>query len=225
MTIRPLAAEALAVHGTGDGRTVAAGDADARSSRRRPSVRRPRTPRMPRIDELPMPAQNELRQQSGELQEETPGEAPPHAAPAPCCSGTGPSGRRRKRARSRCLPAPPPRRPSSACRPCRRPLYGFRKIGRSRSRNMPAAPPPRASTSTAGRLLYTSLWMKINWKSQLSFAARPTKRARPGQRHGPLPKGVGLLSSQDASGRHSSVKPLIYLNVLRSHTAALRQDR
>ena len=39
-----------------------------------PPAERPqaRAPRMPRIDELPMPAQNELRQQSGELQEEHP---------------------------------------------------------------------------------------------------------------------------------------------------------
>ena len=39
-----------------------------------PQAERPpnRTPRMPRIDELPIPAQNELRQQRGELQEEHP---------------------------------------------------------------------------------------------------------------------------------------------------------
>ena len=62
-------AEAVAVHGAGDGRSSAAGDAPGVH----PAAGRAaagRAPRMPRIEELPIPAQNELRAQRGELQED-----------------------------------------------------------------------------------------------------------------------------------------------------------
>ena len=86
-----------------------------------------RAPRMPRIDELPVPAQNEIRARRGELpQEEHPGEAA-HVAVA--AAGLGrprpPRGRRKSR-----LPSPrpaagsaplPPPSGSPGVRRCRRP--------------------------------------------------------------------------------------------------------
>ena len=64
-------AEAVAVRRAGDGRACAAGHADRPSSRRSPSVPAAR-PRMPRIDELPVPAQNQIRAQRGEVEETGP---------------------------------------------------------------------------------------------------------------------------------------------------------
>ena len=63
-------AEAVAVRRAGDGRAVAAGDAQGLHPAAA-GTRQPR-PRMPRIDELPMPAQNEIRAQRGEVEEPVP---------------------------------------------------------------------------------------------------------------------------------------------------------
>ena len=59
-------AEAVAVPGAGDGRARRCRRRRAPSSRRRPERPQAAAPRMPRIDELPIPAQNEMRPQRGE---------------------------------------------------------------------------------------------------------------------------------------------------------------
>ena len=68
----PDRAEAVAVHRSGRARAGAAAwpRSRARSFRRKPSACRCGAPRMPRIDELPVPAQNEIRARRGELPDE-----------------------------------------------------------------------------------------------------------------------------------------------------------
>ena len=74
-------AEAVAVRGAGHGRARAAGDAeDLHPAGARAAAR---APRMPRIDELPLPAQNQLRARHAEPADDRSGEAAPVAVAAP----------------------------------------------------------------------------------------------------------------------------------------------
>ena len=149
-----------------------------------------RAPRMPRIDELPLPAQNELRAQRGE----------PTAANIRKSAGMGllqrlarsasAGARQEERTAGRTasrsvrpLPAAqaPDRRHRVRHRP--RPLPSRERL--SRSRNMPGVPRIRGSTRSAGRPLCITRWRKTNSTSRPSCAGRPTDlscvlRIRPG---------------------------------------------
>ena len=124
-------------------------------------------PRMPRIDELPMPAQNEIRAQRGEVEE--PGPEKQRMTLLQRLAQVG-LGRRddseRSRSRSRLS--------GRSCRRCRR---ASRCGCRIRSRNMlngRPRRPRRVSISMVGRhCLFTSLWMTTSLKYRRSCAGRP----------------------------------------------------
>ena len=126
-----------------------------------PQAERPalRAPRMPRIEELPIPAQNQIRAR----QAETPAEQAPEAArvaaaaprlgrPRPPRGGGSPGRPARTCARAAGRSAHAEGARDAAAAAC------ARVAARTRSRNMPSARSPSArprkvSTSTAGRLL------------------------------------------------------------------------
>ena len=140
------------------------------SSRRPPSGRRFARRRMPKFEDLPMPAQNEIRQARGETEEEHPQKSPDVAAAAP----------------RQCRPWPPRRRDRAADRGPRLRSGDAADAGtqaasarcRSRSRrmsrypNMRGGPRPRDWTFTVvRRLLLQRHRATIIWISRLSCAA------------------------------------------------------
>jgi len=115
-----------------------------------------RPPRMPRIDELPLPAQNEMRAQRGELAEDD----HPEKRRMSLMQRLASVGLGRKPEEPEAPPAPrtarpmpqfdrPPQRP-----PARQPEGSILKQDLPiRCPTMPAVPPRRVSTRTAGRRL------------------------------------------------------------------------
>ena len=167
-----------------------------------PAPERPanRGQRMPRIDELPVPAQNELRVMRGEA---APAEPPqkqrmgllqrlasvglgggrreeePHASPG----STGPAASAAAHGSG-----------SAALRPgrCSRGLRRVRPSSRgrpSRCPNTPGGRPTRGSTRSAGRLLCIIRPRRTNSTSPPSCAGRPNRRCVSGVR--PVPGGNG----------------------------------
>ena len=128
-----------------------------------------RAPRMPRIEELPIPAQNEIRAQRGEVSEENPEKRRMSLLQRLAQVGLGrrdgepaPAAAQRGRAR---------RAGAAAGR--------ARPTGPSRCRTTPSVRPRRhhrGSTFTGGRRrLCIRLWTTISWKFRRSSAARPTE--------------------------------------------------
>ena len=126
-----------------------------------PQAERPalRAPRMPRIEELPIPAQNQIRARQAE--------APPSRLPKQRVSllqrlASVGLGRREEEEAPAARPAPAAE-PSASLRPCRRrrrcrrcsvrPSRGPSRCRNTPSARSPSARPRKASTSTAGRPL------------------------------------------------------------------------
>ena len=131
-----------------------------------------RTPRMPRIDELPLPAQNEIRAQRGELADDHPEKRRMSLMQRLASVGLGrradEAKRRRRRAAGAAGAAIRASAAASAAPAARRPSAP------SRSRNMPAAPRRRASTRTAATRLCIIPARTTSSISRPSCAARPT---------------------------------------------------
>ena len=156
-----------------------------------------RPPRMPRIDEFPLPGQNELRAKRGEAvepehpekrsggllrrlaavglgrrEEEEPEKMPPVVRPVRPMPRGRPTVRRRRLRRRRCPVRLPDRRS---------------RVVRSRSRNTPSARRTRDSTRTAGRHLCITRRMTTNSTSRPSCAGRRTDARRAPRRQPPGP--------------------------------------
>ena len=127
---------------------------------------------MPRIDELPVPAQNQIRAQRGEVEETGPEKQRMTLLQRLAQVGLG------RRDDSEAQEQRTPRPNGSNCRRC---PNASRSGCRIRSRNTPSGRPRRprrVSISTAGRpCLCTSLWMTISSKFRRSCAARPIESA------------------------------------------------
>ena len=109
----------------------------------------------------------------------TSGRASREAPPDACCSASLRSGLgRREPRRRRTGAAAATRRDAADHRAASAAAADararVRKSAASRCRNTPDGPRRRGSTSTAGRRLCTSLWMRISSKSRPSCAGRPT---------------------------------------------------
>ena len=133
---------------------------------------RPRAPRMPRIDELPMPAQNQIRAQRGEVEEAGPEKQRMSLLQRLARSALAAARRQRSaagaaapRPNGRQLPPLPQRQP----RPDARAGVGIRQAAAR------AGPAGARYPRPAGRLCI-SLWTTISSKSRRSCAARPTER-------------------------------------------------
>ena len=133
-----------------------------------------RTPRMPRIDELPLPAQNEIKAQRGELGDDHPEKRRMSLMQRLASVGLG----------RRAEEAEPPQAPRTAqampqferpVRPTARQPEGRRT---TRCRNMPGARRRRGSTPMAGRRLCIIRPRRTSSISRPSCAARPTDRSR-----------------------------------------------
>ena len=131
--------------------------------------------RMPRIDELPVPAQNEIRARRGEYQPEEHHPEKRRMSLLQRLAAVG-LGRREHEMEEE---LPPARRSATLSR--RRPPSGFRGRpaprqirGRNRSRNMPSAARRRVSTSMAGRPLCITAARKTSSTFRPSFAGRRT---------------------------------------------------
>ena len=158
------------------------------SSRRSRSVPPAAPPRMPRIDELPMPAQNEMRAKRGEATEtEHPEKQRMSLLQRLAPVGLGrrdegaekrrPAGRRGRAAAARPRAAAAPRH---AARRDRR-----SRAARSRSPNTPAPRRPRQGLDPHGRQAPVHNPRRtISSRSRRSCAARPTERAS-GTANGP----------------------------------------
>ena len=167
------------------------------SSRRRPNARRAQ-PRMPRIDELPLPAQNEMRAQRGELADED----HPEKRRMSLMQRLASVGLGRKPEEAEAPPAPRTARPMPQFeRPPQRPT-ARQPEGRhpepapatTRCRNMPAVPRRRGSTPMAGRRLCIIRPRKTSSTSRPSCAGRPTDGpANP--ETAPLRPGAGRFCS------------------------------
>ena len=147
-----------------------------------------RTPRMPRIDELPLPAQNEIRAQRGELADDHPEKRRMSLMQRLASVGLG-----RRTEEAEAPPAPRTARPMPQFeRPPQRPTARHPEGRRpSRCRNMPAAPLRRASTPMAGRRLCIIRARRTSSISRPSCAARPTDR--PKNRAAPLQTWSGAV--------------------------------
>ena len=104
------------------------------SSRRRPTAACVRTPRMPRIDELPLPAQNEIKAQRGELGDDHPEKRRMSLMQRLASVGIG-----RRSEEAEPPPAPRTARPLPPTPPCVRPRASGRPSG------VGICPPPGAA--------------------------------------------------------------------------------
>ena len=133
--------------------------------------RMPVRTRMPRIDELPVPAQNEIRARRGELSEDHhPEKRRMTLLQRLAAVGLG------RREDEDVVPAAPrtaPPLPPAAERLPGRPAARTDR-GRSRSPNTPSARLHRVSTSTAGRRLCITVRKRISSTSRLSCGGRRT---------------------------------------------------
>ena len=156
-----------------------------RSSRRRRSARA-RTPRMPRIDELPLPAQNEIRAQRGDSIENQP-EKQRHVADA---------------AARQCRPRPSQRGGAGAAEPrtwrrrCRntnarsaRARASRKAVRPSRCPNTAAAPRRRGSIRTAARLLCITRTRRTSSTFRPFCAGRRTDRRSATRKAAPFSDG------------------------------------
>ncbi len=130
----------------------------------------PRTPRMPRLDELPVPAQNEILAQRGELpQAEHPGR---RKSLLERLASVG-LGRREQGKDEETPPRDASGRAATARAAHRTPDAARRPIrARNPFPNTPSEPRRRGSTSTGDRLLCITRTNRISLKSQHSSADR-----------------------------------------------------
>ncbi len=171
-------AEAVAVRRAGRPKPPAAAGS-RRPSSRRAGASGSRAPRMPRIDELPLPAQNEIRAQRGEpTSTGASGKAADVAAAAAGLGRARPS--RRGRAQE------PPAHRVPAVRPVPRAAAQLPPRAGTAPTPESEAPEPvseyakrpdarRASICTAGRPLCITRRRTTSSKSRLSCAGRPTE--------------------------------------------------
>ena len=143
-----------------------------------PPAERPpmRAPRMPRIDELPMPAQNEIRARRGEIpQEEHPESRRKSLLQRLASVGLGRSDQDEHEADAARRAGGADAAERLTGRPCRaRPSHA-----RIRSPNTPSARRRRGSTSTAGRPLCITRAKRISSTFRRSCAGRRTKSCPP----------------------------------------------
>jgi len=142
-----------------------------------PEPERARAPRMPRIDELPLPAQNQLRARHAEPADAGPEKQRLSLLQRLAQVGLG----RRDDAETPAEAAAPAeaQRPAMPPLPPRQPPRMPDPVSEYAKRPQPAPAAPKGSTSmVARRFRCRSLWMTINSKSRLSSAARPTEPGR-----------------------------------------------
>ena len=134
-----------------------------------------RAPRMPRIDELPLPAQNEIKAQRGELAEDHPEKRRMSLMQRLASVGLG------RRAEHTEPPLAAAHRAGDAAIRAAGPAdapASRKAVRTTRSRNMPGARRRRGSTPMAGRRLCIIRPRRTSSTSRPSCAARPTDGSR-----------------------------------------------